>query len=35
MNCNTKKMQAGRIEREINANSVEYDGGSVFERFGQ
>jgi hypothetical protein len=30
MNCSI-----GKIEREINANGVEYDRGSVFERFGQ
>ena len=30
MNCSI-----GNIKREINANGVEYDGGSVFERFGQ
>jgi len=30
MNCSI-----GKIEREINAEGVEYDGGSVFERFGQ
>ncbi len=35
MNCSTKEKQAGRIEREINADGVEYDQGSVFERFGQ
>jgi predicted transposase YbfD/YdcC len=30
MNCSI-----GKIEREINAEGVEYDGGSVFERLGQ
>ena len=30
MNCSIRK-----IEREINGNGVEYDRGSVFERFGQ
>ena len=30
MNCSI-----GKIEREINAEGVEYDGGSLFERFGQ
>ena len=30
MNCSI-----GKIEREINVDGVEYDGGSVFERFGQ
>ncbi len=30
MNCSI-----GKIEREINANGVEYDRGSVFERLGQ
>lgn len=30
MNCSIEK-----IEREINAEGVEYDGGSVFERLGQ
>ena len=35
MNCSTKKMPAGRIEREINVDGVEYDRGSVYERFGR
>jgi len=35
MNCSTKKMPVGRIEREINVDGVEYDRGSVYERFGQ
>jgi DDE_Tnp_1-associated len=35
MNCSTKEKQAGRIKREINAEGVEYDCDSVFERFGQ
>ena len=30
MNCSI-----GKIEREINAEGVEYDSGSVFERLGQ
>ena len=30
MNCSI-----GKIEREINVDGVEYDGGSVFEQFGQ
>ena len=30
MNCSIEKK-----EREINAEGVEYDGGSVFERLGQ
>ncbi len=35
MNCSTKEKQVGRIKREINADGVEYDRGSVFERLGQ
>jgi len=35
MNCSTKEKQVGRIKRDINADGVEYERGSVFERFGQ